>query len=100
MISPILFRNIIVLIFFIISVNTSAQDGWSVPINISATPDSNLAVDSRGNLHVIYLKRGEYRLYYITSENNWAVPIPYTEYGTQNAQIYVDKKDVIHFFWT
>jgi hypothetical protein len=59
-----------------------------------------LAVDSKGVLHVVYYKRGEWRPYYITSENNWSAPVPYTEYGCQNAKIYVDKKDVVHFFWT
>lgn len=62
--------------------------------------DPHLAVDSKGSVHVIYYKKGERRLYYITSENNWSTSIAFTEYGTQNPRIYIDNDDVVHFFWT
>jgi hypothetical protein len=59
-----------------------------------------MAIDSKRNLHVVYLNQYEYRQYYITSENNWQNPVPFTGEYCGRARIVIDKNDTKHFFWT
>lgn len=90
-----------------INLSKSTDNGltWSEPEIISDNHgvywDPEIAVDSKGNLHVIYLNLYKNRYFYITSENGWSIQTPISDYDyAYYARIIVDKKDQIHFFWS
>jgi len=58
-----------------------------------------IAIDSKGDQHVVYWSNYHNSLFYITSANGWAVPMQISGPGTQNGEIIIDKKDNIYFFW-
>lgn len=74
--------------------------------HIEAQPD--IAIDSRGNIHLVYFGASEYNdptnVYYIhnTMNETWIEPVMLsdsTEHDSKNPQIIIDSQDNVHVIW-
>ncbi len=62
--------------------------------------EPQVAVDSRGYIHVSYFSYLHYETFYTYYDGvSWSEPVSIFTVYTQDARILIDKNDVIHFIW-